>query len=41
MTYFYVRFLKKNTENVFSSDKLYLYKTRDCVYEGQVLDSFC
>lgn len=41
MTYFYVRFLKKNTENVFSSDNSYLYKTRDCVYEGQVLDSFC
>lgn len=41
MTYFYVGFLKKNKEDVFSSDKSYLYKTRDCVYEGQVLDSFC
>ena len=40
MTYFYVKFLKKNSDSDFSSGKEYLYKTRETVLVGEVLDSF-
>lgn len=40
MIYFYVKFLKKNSDNDFSSNKEYLYKTKDTVLVNEVLDSF-
>ena len=40
MIYFYVKFLKKNSDNDFSSNKEYLYKTEDTVLVNEVLDSF-